>query len=83
MKIRILLIIILICLVSIPVIVKFTIKTEGETPQEKLIFDIADLKIEKIENYDVVSIENCHYTNETGKPQIPYLIYKQNYLKNL
>jgi len=33
MKIRILLIIILICLVSIPVIVKFTIKTEGETPQ--------------------------------------------------
>ena len=82
MKIRILLIIILICLVSIPVIVKFTIKTEGETPQEKLIFDISDLQIEKVEDYDVVSIENCHYTNETGKPQIPYLIYKQNYTKN-
>jgi PKD repeat protein len=57
-------------------------KIKAETPPEKLIIDIPELKIEKNEGYDIVSIKDCHFTTEVSKPRIPYIIFSQIYPKN-
>ncbi|MBC7194319.1 MAG: PKD domain-containing protein [Caldisericia bacterium] len=82
MKNKLTFIIILICFILTPLIFRFVTKTKGETPQEKLIYDIPEPEIIKVEDYDNILIKGCHYTSETGKPYIPYLIYEQNYSKN-